>query len=225
MNTTPFESDNRPLDEATASRLAKLGNLLVDTSHLDRLIQARIPRPAAIRPVLWLGPQRIAIAACLMAAIGFAALLIGTSGGPVMASTAEMAQLHDDLVSGRIPTTQVNSVQAANGALAAQWAQSPQVPNIPQDHVMACCMRSMKNKKMACVLFKGEGEPVTMTVANASDMQMPASSTSVRNGIEYQVQSIGTLNMVMTQRNGRLICLIAKLPIDRLIDLSAGLEF
>jgi hypothetical protein len=64
-----------------------------------------------------------------------------------------------------------------------------------------------------------------MTVANASDMQMPASSTSVRNGIEYQVQSIGTLNMVMTQRNGRLICLIAKLPIDRLIDLSAGLEF
>jgi hypothetical protein len=225
MNTSHFESDDRPLDRATAALLTRLGTMPVNTTRLDRMIQAAIPRPVAIRPVLWMGPQRFAIAACLMAAIGLAALLIGTSGGPVMASTAEMAQFHDDLVSGRVPSTHVDSMQAANLALAAQWARSPQVPNIPSAHVMACCMRSLKNKKMDCVLLEGDGQPVTMVVANGSDMQMPASTVVARGGVEYHIDSTGALNMVMTQRHGRLVCLIAKLPVDRLMDLASGLEF
>ena len=167
----------------------------------------------------------MAIAACLMVAIGLFAFLIGTSGGPVMASTAEMAQFHDDLVAGRVPAMRVDSVQAANKALAAQWVESPQLPNVPKEHVMACCMREMKNKKMACVLLKGEGEPVTMTVANVSDMKLPDGPIILRDGIAYHVTSIGNLNMVMTARQGRWVCLIGKVPADRLMDLATSMQF
>jgi hypothetical protein len=225
MNISELQPEEQRLDRATGARLAKLSATPVDLSRLDRIIQAEIPKPAPNRPVLWLRPLRMTIAACLMLAIGIATLLIGTSGGPVMASTTEMAQLHDDMVSGRVPASQVDSMQAANKLIAAEWAQSPQMPNVPTEHVAACCMRSVKNKKMACVLLKGEGEPVTMTVANASDMQMPMSPTTVKNGVEYHVQSIGDLNMVMTERQGRLVCLIAKLPVDRLMVLASSMEF
>jgi len=91
--------------------------------------------------------------------------------------------------------------------------------------VMACCMRSVKNKKVVCVLMEDSAGPVSMTVANASDMQAPASPTVTRGGVSYHVQSVGPLNMVMTERNGRWICLIAKLPAERLMDLAASLEF
>ena len=51
-------------------------------------------------------------------------------------------RFHDDMVSGRIAVTHVDSIDAANRTLARQWAESPQIPNVPVDHVMACCMRS-----------------------------------------------------------------------------------
>ena len=39
---------------------------------------------------------------------------------------------------------------------------------------MACCMKSVHDKKVACVLLKDNGVPVTLSVANASDMELPA---------------------------------------------------
>lgn len=227
MDANKIEPEDTRLDRATSARLAGLRSMPVDTSGLEHLLQSRIPiRPAARsnRPWKWFRPMR-AVAASFILMAALAALLLTTSGGPVLASTNEMVQFHNDLISGRVSVTRVDSMQAANKVLAAQWAQSPQMPSMPDDHVMACCMRSVKNKKMACVLLKGDGEPVTMTVANASDMQMPTSPTMTRGGIEYHVQSAGAVNMVMTQREGRWICLIAKLPVDRLMDLASSLQF
>ena len=66
---------------------------------------------------------------------------------------------------------------------------------------------------------------VTMTVANAADMRTPKSPTATRNGVIYNVESVGSLEMVMTQRNGRWICLIGELPAERLMDLAAKLQF
>jgi hypothetical protein len=200
----------------------------VDTLRLDRLIEAEIPRPSRLRIIRladWLHPSRLAIAASILVLVVLGGLLLSTSGGPVLASTADMAQFHDDLVAGRVPVTRVDSMQAVNQALAAQWAQSPQVPNMPAEHVMACCMRSVKNKRVACVLLQGEGEPVSMTVAKVSDVRIPECPMVARNGIEYHVVSTGPLNMVMTQRGERWVCLIAKLPADRLMELASSLQF
>jgi hypothetical protein len=227
MEDQNFETQDERLDQVTTARLARLRSMPVDTSRLERLIEAQIPRPM-IRPTIrlsqWLQPFRAVAAGLLIVGI-IGALLFITSGGPVVASPTDLAQFHDDLVSGRVAVTHVASVAAANKTLAAQWAQSPQIPNMPADHAMACCMRSIKNKKVACVLIEDSGGPITMTVANASDIQTPASPTVTRGGITYHIQSVGQLNMVMTERNGRWICLIAKLPVNRLMDLGSSLEF
>ena len=88
---------------------------------------------------------------------------------------------------------------------------------------MACCMKSVKNKKVACVLLKNGGIPVTLTVANAADMRLPTSPTIQRGGITYHVQTEGALKMVMTERNDRWICLIGELSADKLIELATKL--
>ncbi len=120
---------------------------------------------------------------------------------------------------------QVDSVAQANQTISAQWAQSPTIPNVPSEYIMACCMKSIRNKKVVCVLLKGEKEPVTLTVANAADMAMPESQVTVRDGHAYHVTSSGSLNMVMTQRQGRWVCLIGRLPATRLMALANGLQF
>jgi hypothetical protein len=227
MDNQEFETRDERLEQATASRLAKLRSLPVDTSGLERMIEAQIPRAgvqAAMRIWKWLRPSR-AIAASLLIFAMIGAVLIATWGGPAMASPAEMAQLHDDLVSGRTTVTRVDSVAAANKMLAGQWESSPQIPNIPAQYVMACCMRSVKNKKVACILLEDNGGPVTMTVAKASDMRSPTSPTVNRGGVTYHVQAVGRLNMVMIERNDRWICLMGRVSNDRLMDLAGQLQF
>jgi hypothetical protein len=229
METSPTNPDpvEDELDAATARRLARLRTMPVDTAALEPRLLAQVPRPAEqarSRKAWWLRPLR-AVAACLLVAGIVAGLMIATSGGPALASASQMAQLHYDLVSGKTPVMQVDSVEAANRMLAGQWPSSPQIPNMPAHYEMACCMKSIKNKKVACVLLKDERAPVTVTVANADDMKLPKSPTVTRNGVTYHVQSSGALNMVMTERNGRWVCLIGQTSGERLMDLAGQMQF
>jgi hypothetical protein len=225
--------DDARLDRATADRLARLRSLPVDTTRLERLVQAQVPRPGAAvaRPrftIFRLRPIR-AVAASLLLLTGLAAvLLLTTSGGPVLASPAQMAQMHEDLVAGRVPVMWADSVEAANRMLASKSPESPEIPGVPSlpaDHAMACCMRSVKDKKVACLLLRTDGVPVTLTVANAADMSLPKSPTVTRGGVTYHQQSSGKLNMVMTERNRRWVCLIGELPAERLMDVADQLRF
>lgn len=228
------------LDEATARRLAKLRTMPVETRRLEQLIRAQIPpvegangaRGSSARLRLWGRPLRAAIAALVVLGVGVA-FLVTSSGGPAMASTDQMTRMHDDLVSGRVPVEQVASMAEANRVLAAKSTRTPALPTMSSDatatqpdaHVMACCLKSVKNKKVACVLLKSEGVPVTMAVADAADLRSPRSPTAVHDGITFHVQSSGALNMVMSERDGRWVCMIAELPSERLMELAAQLKF
>jgi hypothetical protein len=218
------DDDDDEHDRATTARLAKLRTLPVDTSRLDAAIRQRIdqvPRERTRWPRI---VRRAAAAAVLVGLlVGAAVLLVVTR--PALASPAQMAQVHADLVSGRTPVMQVDSLEAAARALSRQCPQPPGLPGLPQQHVMACCMKSVKNKQMACVLLKSEGAPVTMCVARAEDMRLPSSPTRMRDGVTYHVQSVDRLNMVMTERQDRWICLIGELPAERLMDLAEQLQF
>jgi hypothetical protein len=165
------------------------------------------------------------VAAGILVLVLIGALLWGTSGGPAQASTAEMVQLHRDLVSGRVPVMKVDSIQQASKVLADAWPEQPGLPRAPASHVMACCMQSIKDRKVACVLFNDDGQPVTMSVARSSELRSPQSPTMVRDGQAFHVESAGRLNMVSTQREGRWICLIGQLPVDRLVEIARGLQF
>lgn len=225
MQSQPTDETDSPLDQATARRLARLRTMPVETRGLEERISALIP-PSQQRNarITWLRPLR-AVAALLLVGGLVAVILITLSGGPALASAAQMAQVHQDLVSGKTPVVQVDSIEAANRELSRQSPDSPAVPNVPSNHVMACCMKSVKNKRVACVLLKSQGVPVTMTVANASDFKLPASPAVMHDGISYHVQSAGDLNMVTTQRGGRWICLIGQLAPERLMEMAAKLEF
>jgi len=226
-NTPDYdEPAESAMDRAVARRLAKLRTMPVDTTRLEKSLRAHLPHPAAKRLLMprWIRPIR-AVAASVVIFIITAAVLLNTSGGPVLASTLQMAQLHEEMVSGKMEAVRVSSIAEANRALLAQWQQSPALPAVPEDHVMACCMKSVKNKKVACVLLQDGNVPLTMTVANAADMQLPASPTMTNGGVTYHIQSVGKLNMVMTERDGRWICLTSELPAGRLMEFAGKLQF
>ena len=234
--SSPDPDVQQRLDKATARRLARLRTMPVDTSRLEAALRSRIPQhPQSRREQrrLTLGlapggwkPVRAAAAAVVLLAVAAAALL-STAGGPALASPAQMAKMHEDLVAGRIPSVAVDSIEEANRVLAAKSPESPRIPDVPQEQTvqMACCLKNVKDKKVACVLLRGEGVPVTMVVAKAADMRSPESSAVERGGVTYHVQSSGTLNMAMTERHGRWVCMIGELPTERLMDLASKLEF
>lgn len=219
-------------DKATQERLAKLRDRPLDMGGLEAKLHTGIP-PAPIQNpqparqtgrFTWTRSLRALAASFILVAI-LVGLFLSLSGGPAVASVNEMAQMHDDVVAKRIPVMQVDSIEAAEKALANQWPQSPGLPDAPNEHVMACCMKSVKGKRVACVLLDQNGTPVTMTVANATDMRVPDSPTVVRGGETYHVQTVKDLSMVMTERNGRWVCLISRLPADSLIDTAHKLQF
>ncbi|MEX0775114.1 MAG: hypothetical protein WD042_05295 [Phycisphaeraceae bacterium] len=221
-----FQSDT---NRAVADRLARLGTMPVDTTRLERMIGTQIPRPAtpsarATPRLRWLRPLQ-ALAASLLVTAVVGALIWSATGGPVMASTAQMAQMHRDLVAERVPVTKVDSIEEASRILAGQQPDQPGLPAVPNAHLMACCMTSIKDRQVACVLFRNDGQPVTMSVARASDVRSPPSPTTTRDGVSYHVETTDTLTMVTTQRDGRWICLIGELPADRLIEIAHGLQF
>lgn len=218
-----FGSDNFEPDRPVADRLARLGAMPVDTTRLDRFIESKIPRPRSRWG--WSGRGLRAAAAVVLVTALLGLVVWNQTGAPVMASVGEMAMFHRQMVQGTIPVTQVDSIQEASQALSDQWPSQPGVPEAPGGHVMACCMREIKDKKMIGVLVRKEGQLVTISVARASDLRSPAATTLVRDGQAYHVESAGALHMVSTRREGRWICLMGELPPERLVEMAAALKF
>lgn len=232
MNTEMPNRDEHAelVDRAVSERLAKLRAMPVDLTNLDELLRGLIPPP--VRETRWRIPtirpfrplRAIAASVVLLSAIA-AAIMLSASSGPALAEAAQMAQVHQDIVSGKIPVMQVSSIDGANRMLNQESPGAPSLPQLPDSHVMACCMKSIHNKKMACVLLKSEGVPVTLAVASASDMKLPTAPVQMRRGVEYRVQHVGKLSMVMTERNAKWLCLIGELPAEGLMDMAAQVKF
>lgn len=197
----------------------------VDTSHLDKLILAKIPRPQTKQSSIFFSMRTVrAIAASVLVFVMVGVIVFSLSGGAVMASPDMMATFHNEMVSGKVVAMEVSSITEANKALADQWNRGVELPQVPTEHVMLCCMRTIKDKRVACVLMHSDGVPVTMTVASASDMKCPDSEMITRGNFTFMVQSSGNLNMVMTQQNGRWICLIGQLPSEKLVSIASAIK-
>jgi hypothetical protein len=217
-----LEEIDDPMEQAIAQRLQSLSALPVDTSRLDAAIRAQIPALQAATRNRRIWRPIAAIAATLLIVAGVAIVLMGREA---QASPSMMAQMHLDMVSGKIPTMRADNIDDANRAIAAMAGNFPRLPEPPASHTMACCMKNVGNKRVACILLDNGGTPVTMVVADAADVQSPHSAMVVRNGVTYHVQSVNDLQMVMTERGHCWVCLIGATPADKLMDLADHLKF
>jgi hypothetical protein len=218
--TTHDEMDDA-VDLALRARLAKLAAVPVDTSRLEKAIKAQLPPQASPWRRRLMPLAALAASFLLIVTVSLALL----QSREAQASPAMMAQMHRDIVSGAIPTMHADSIDDANKAIAAFAGNFPTLPQPPGTHTMACCMRNIGDKRVACVLLNNAGTPVTMAVADASEVDSPNSPTAVRNGITYHIQTVGDLHMVMSEREHRWICLIGALPEDKLMDLADAIHF
>src|SRR5438034_4517905 len=127
------EDEVRDLDDAVAGRLAKLAAMPVDTSRLDAALRSQIPRRR--NPIVYrLMRPATAIAASITLFIAIAAaVILSSSGGEVLASPAQMAQVHLDIVANRVAVTRVSSIEEAGQVFSQSGAQSPQLPQAPQE--------------------------------------------------------------------------------------------
>jgi hypothetical protein len=228
----PFD---RSFDRQVAGRLAALRTMPVDTSRLDAALRAVLPPPPSrraavaapgVRPrAAWFRPLRAVAASLVLMSAVAAVVLLSAAGGPALASPAEMARMHDELVTGRVPVVRVDSIDQAGRALNEQWPDRPDLPAAPESHVMACCMKSVKNKRVACVLLRTEGVPITMTVARAADMRLPKSPAVDRDGVTVPRPG-GRRPEHGHDRARRAVGLPRRpAPAERLMDVAARLRF
>lgn len=218
---TPLREDE--FDRAMSRRLATLGGMPVDTSHVDRAVRAQITALHGSFAGRFLRPI-VTIAASLFIVIAVGIALV--QNRPALASAEVMMQMHRDIVSGRVPTMQVDSMDDVNKAFAAFSAGLPTLNAPPEAHMMACCMRDVGNKKVGCVLLNDAGgAKVTLAIADI-DAVRPLNTPPVEhNGEIFHVQTSGDLHMVTADRGHHRVCLIGELPVERLMALSDGVKF
>src|SRR5438270_13418788 len=102
------DDEIRELDDAIAGRLGKLAATPVGTARLDAALRSQIPRRrSGIAHRLMRPATAIAASITILIAIAAAAIL-SSSGGEVLASPAQMAQVHMDIVANRVPVTRVS---------------------------------------------------------------------------------------------------------------------
>lgn len=223
MENKPIIHSGDEFDTAVAVRLAKLRSMPMDLSCLRAAIGRDIPKPQAAqvrRTMAWLShPLRVAAAFLVVSGL-IAAIIFSASPSTALASPLVLAAVHQSMAA--MPT--VDSIDAATAALRSKWPGS-ELPPEGDAATIACCIQKIGRKNVACVAIKVDNATVTMAVAKASEVKIePSTPSLVSDSVTYRVQSSGDLNMVMTQRQDVWLCVMGKLPIDRLISLASEMK-
>ena len=173
----------------------------------------------------WFIGRPLHVAAVLLIGILLTATIISSSQ-PAMASVDQLVDIHDKVtVAHSAMLTKVSSITGAEAAINREWADAPALPGVPDEQVIACCVQAIGRKKMACVALEVDNTPVTMAVADSSDVQSPGGKVLDRGGISYRVKSSAGVNMAMAERGGRWICLMGRVPVERLIETIEHMQF
>ncbi len=211
------------LDEATRSRLAKLRSRPVDTSRLQRRLAAMIdPAPPQRRATFGLQPWT-AWAGLAAAVIVFAAVSMWPIGshGRVEASTVQMLQLHNDIVSGRLPVAPTDNVGLLRQVIWSRHEGPQGIGRLPEEVSRSCCFRDVSGRSVVGLLWDAQGHRISIAVGNGHRMGSHEMADTVQRGeFTFTVHHRDGVNMAMTTVNGRLLCFMSDLPGDRLIDLA-----
>jgi hypothetical protein len=223
MNDDEINPKQQRLDEAVSKRLSRLASMPVEMAALDAAVRREVGGQVARPRVLWLRPLQAIAASLLVVGLSVAALVM--SGGPVQASSTDLARVHQTMLSGGAHVMPVSSMEAANRALSEHWPDAPVLPGVRGQHVTACCVHQVGKEQVACAALNVDGLAVSMAVADSKDLRMPPGETIKRGETVYRVQSSGKLNMAMHERNGRWACLMSEASTDRLVDMLETLTW
>ena len=214
-------------DNAIRARLAKLADMPVDTARLEQQLRAELDRAddsAALRPAWWATPLfRIAAALVLLASV--AALIVVNAGdSPVLATPLMLSDIHGEVVAGDSDTVAVSDLAEVRRVITAQWSEAPSIPEFAVAQVESCCVHHVGDRRFVCVVGRVDGTPVTMVVAHADDLR-PDRNSGTMTPDGFCCHTHGQQNMVCKQAGDRTICLVADLPIDRLVHMAAASRF
>jgi hypothetical protein len=250
MSEKPILND---LDGATRQRLALLAGTPVDTTGMECRLRAAMdgasvapaePAPtveSTEAPRLAVTPEALAhrqprswwwrpvsgLAAAIILMVGIIGFtLLCTSPSPVIAAPPDLVRLHQSMGAHASGAVQVSSIDHANRVIADEWSQAPAVPAVVGEQVKACCLHDLKDRKVVCVVLHDNGKPrIMMVVARSRDVRPAEGRVVERGGRKYVVHEMHDLTMVMTQSDGRYVCLMGELPVDRLLATAGRLRF
>ena len=239
------------LERATSARLAKLAERDVDTRALEAKISAALaggnpadsyPRSrAGIIP----GPHdpmetyagninynfrswllRAATVAAVVLITWMVAFFPSGSGQVAVASSFDLTTLHHDLVGGRIPAVQVTSIDAANSLFASQRSGDVKLPaNLANAHVESCCLADVQGELASIAVLELQGQELTLVVAEAPRFAHRMGEVIEIDGHEYFGHAVGGVQMMMSNRGQRWLCVMGDLEPAQLADIASQIEF
>lgn len=222
MSTFGDENPNDPLRR----RLAALKTRPMDLSRLQTAMEAAVPMPEPViipHPALLWRRRVLAVAASVLV------LLSALAGGwfllvprPALAAPQLLANIHDQALAMR--HIRVSSFDEARQVLSKEWKSGPEVPNVEGVVPMECCMHKLGSKVLKCVSLDVGGETVIMAVGHDKDIDAPQGAVIQTNGQNVILTSSNGINMAMSERDGRWICLMGRMDGARLVELAGSIR-
>jgi hypothetical protein len=223
------------LDAATARRLAKLGRREVDVTRLQQRLaksldadatadESRAGGRAPYRFSRWVSPA--AGVAALLAVAFILLLTFGTQPPQASAAVVELAQLHEDIVSGRVPMESVASVAEANDWIAAQRASAPSLPaHLADARVQSCCLADVSGELVAVALLRDERTTATLVVAEAPNFAHVMGTIIEIDGRTFFGHELNGTRMMMANDGDRWLCVMGDATYEQLAAIAAAVVF
>lgn len=218
------------LDRATSQRLSKLAARPVDTSHLERQMQAVLheqeeerPDRSYPAPSRWYKPMTaMAAAVLLLGTIGW--IVFGAGSTPATASPEGLATIHDEASHGLTPHLVASTIDEANRLLAEQSSGFVPLPELP-GKLQHCCLHKHAGKQLTCAIIDIDSKRITVAVAESSQIQSPKGTSQVHDGRTYYIHTVKGTTLVMTSDAGRWLCVMGDVSSEELLRVAGEIRW
>lgn len=218
------------LNQATAGRLSKLGNLPVDTSVLEnnlrRCIDDDLHQTSSTFPLThqaWWKPIS-GLAAAIVLITCFTWIVFNSSDNVAMASPVELAEIHHEVIGGHAEHYNVTSIQQANTILSGKSSNITPLPALPGT-IKSCCLHQYQNVTLTCALILDNTASITIAIADEDQMHTPDGQKIIHNRKQFIIHTMNGLQMVMTYHHGRWLCVMGEVSQEKLIQIADAIVF
>ncbi|MEM6259836.1 MAG: hypothetical protein AAGI37_16290 [Planctomycetota bacterium] len=232
---THASPDRDALDEATATRLAKLGQRAPDVCRFEqRLAEAlkaqaeevpnELDKAQPYRIAHWLRP--VAGIAAAIAIVLTLFVVTGTNPPTASASVVELSQLHADMVSGRVALTPAGSVAEVNASIASQLINGTALPSdLAGTRVQSCCLTDVQGDLVALAMLRDGDTLATLVVAEAPNFAHQMGIVIEIDGKTYFGHELNGINMMMANQEDRWLCVMGHTTFEDLAQIAADVRF